>query len=296
MSLDTIPELSGQVARFRKLIDQSLDLYTNFNSDCPVRLKQAIRYMLLAPGKRIRPLLTLFATQTCGGSVEDAIPAACAVEMIHTYSLIHDDLPSMDDDEFRRGQLTCHRKFDEATAILAGDALQALAFEVISKDQTDYSARCCFELAKACGAGNLVGGQVDDLAGCDLQPSLPQIERIHLRKTAALLTVSLVLGGIVGNADETRLHQLRVYGQNLGLAFQIVDDLLDLQGDETKMGKMSGKDRQNGTMTFPELLGAEPSRQKASELVDQAIDALSVFGDSANQLREIARFVLEREF
>lgn len=296
MSIDIAPELCSQFEKYRGRIDESLDRYSQFGPDCPSQLKDAIRYMLLAPGKRIRPLLTLFATEACGGEFERAVPAACAVEMVHTYSLIHDDLPSMDDDEFRRGQPTCHRQFDEATAILAGDALQATAFAALADLEPVIAAKCCAILATACGAENLVGGQVDDLAGCNEQPTLEKLEQIHRRKTAALLTASLKLGATVAEADEESITQLEIYGQKLGMAFQIVDDLLDNSGDETKMGKRSGTDRENGTMTFPKVLGDQTSRELSRKLIQEAIDSLKRFDHAADKLRDIAQFVLNRDF
>ena len=262
MSTDTASEVLNS-ANYRELVENELVRATEFGDGCPARLADAIRYMVLAPGKRIRPLLVLYAAEACGGTVENAVPAAAAVEMLHTYSLIHDDLPAMDDDELRRGQLTCHKKFDEATAILAGDALQSRAFEVMA-GVAQNAAECVRLLALASGAEHLVGGQVDDLNRMDgaleSDQALQYLERIHRRKTSALISAATQIGGLTAGAFEDQLRKLRAYGRNLGLAFQIVDDLLDFAGDGSKMGKQTGVDHRNGTLTYPGLLGVERSQ------------------------------------
>ncbi len=279
----------------RNDIDKHLDRYTKFDDNCPNHLQQAIRYTLLNAGKRLRPLLVLMSSRACGGKVTAAMPAACAVEMIHTYSLIHDDLPAMDDDQLRRGRPTCHIQFDEATAILAGDALIPLAFETMADEYPpEIAARCCVQLAHACGATQLVGGQADDLAKESNIKDIQRLENIHRRKTGALLTVSTQLGGIVAEAQPEQLTALESYGQNLGLAFQIVDDLLDCRGDWTKMGKMTNKDRQLGKLTYPDLLGVEESQARATTLIGFAISAIDNFDELADPLRNLAKFVMER--
>ncbi len=280
----------------RELINQRLGQYTEFDDDCPSHLREAIRYSLLGSGKRLRPVLVLMAADACGKDFHDALPAACAVEMIHTYSLIHDDLPSMDDDQLRRGQPTLHVKYDEATAILAGDALIPLAFEIICREYGPALASCCcIDLAHSCGATRLVGGQADDLrqewAG---ESGVEHLEHIHRRKTGALLTVSLRLGARVADATSRELQALEQYGDNLGLAFQIVDDLLDCQGNWIKMGKMTNRDAQQGKLTYPNLIGVENSQDRASELVDAAIGAIDCFGSRSEPLKSLARYVLER--
>ncbi len=280
----------------RPRIETALDEFTQFDEDCPARLREAIRHSLLAPGKRLRPLLVLMSVEACGGDEAAALPAACAVEMVHTYSLIHDDLPAMDDDDLRRGRPSCHAKFGEATAILAGDALLALAFEVLATNTSSptVAARCCAELARAAGASNLVGGQVDDLAAQGVDGDLDQLARIHRRKTGAMFNVCLRLGGLVAQATDEQLSALNSYGEKLGLAFQIVDDILDLQGDEVSMGKRTGKDLVRGKLTFPTLMGAEGSRRRAAELVEEACQALQPFAAAAGGLDALARYVLER--
>jgi geranylgeranyl diphosphate synthase type II len=282
--------------RVRPRVEAALDGFTQFDEDCPVRLREAIRHSLLAPGKRLRPLLVLMSSEACGGEARVAIPAACAVEMVHTYSLIHDDLPAMDDDDLRRGLPSCHTKFGEATAILAGDALLALAFEVLANGTSppENAARCCSELARAAGASNLVGGQVDDLAAQGAGGDLEQLARIHRRKTGAMFNVCLRLGGLVSGATNEQLTALNSYGEKLGLAFQIVDDILDLQGDEVSMGKRTGKDQALGKLTFTSLIGADESRRRAAELVAAACEALQLFGAAGSELDALARYVLER--
>src|SRR5439155_5151974 len=210
--------------RMRRKIDDALQSYAQYGPDCPQELAAAIRHSLLAPGKRLRPMLVLMACEACGCSSSEALTAACAVEMVHTYSLIHDDLPAMDDDDLRRGLPSCHAKFGEATAILAGDALLAQAFEVLSKDvkPSAVAARCCGELAAAAGACNLVGGQQDDLQAEFGGLGIDELEQIHRRKTGAMIRVSLRLGGIVGGASDVQLAAFDAYGEKLGLAFQIV--------------------------------------------------------------------------
>lgn len=285
------------VSEVREVIDQELRRYTEFSPDVPARLKDAVRYSLLAPGKRLRPLMVLSAAEACGSTRDKALPAACAIEMIHTYSLIHDDLPAMDDDELRRGRPTCHIEFDEATAILAGDGLLTLAFEVLAMDLSPAStaAKCCSELARAAGVAGMVGGQVDDLAAEGSVGDLRQLQNIHRRKTAALLCASLRLGAISANADNEQIERLQTYGENLGLAFQIVDDLLDLKGDSQTLGKNTGQDSHRGKLTYPSLLGEKESGEKAKQLIDTAITSLKPFGEEANNLVALAQYVLYRD-
>jgi geranylgeranyl diphosphate synthase type II len=285
-----------EVQQARELIDQHLDRYSQFDSECPDRLRAAIRYSLLAPGKRLRPLLALTAAKMCGGQIDTALPGACAVEMIHTYSLIHDDLPAMDDDDMRRGQATCHVQFDEATAILAGDALIPRAFEILTQEISDPSvaARSCGVLASAAGASKLVGGQVDDLAHQFAESDIELLQRIHNRKTGALLIASLQLGAISAKASPEQLASLEKYGKHLGLAFQIVDDLLDLKGDQAKMGKRTQKDSELGKLTYPAVLGVAESESRAQQMADVAIESLRLFGDAAEPLIFLAKYVVER--
>ena len=280
----------------RAVVDQALDHYTTYEGDCPAVLVEAIRHSLLGPGKRLRPLLVLMAAGACGSEQGRALPAACAVEMVHTYSLIHDDLPAMDDDDLRRGRPSCHAQFGEATAILAGDALLALAFEVLARDvrPPEVAARCCEELARAAGPRALVGGQMDDLKAEFQGGGLALLESIHRRKTGAMISVSLRLGGLVAGAGDEQLAALDTYGRKLGLAFQIKDDVLDLRGDEESMGKRLGKDSARGKLTFPSLLGLEESERRAAALADEAGQALNIFQQQAGNLETLARYVIQR--
>ena len=280
----------------RPEIEAALERYTQYDADCPPVLREAIRHSLLAGGKRLRPLLVLMSAQACGCPRGEAMPAACAVEMVHTYSLIHDDLPAMDDDQWRRGRPCCHVKFGEANAILAGDALLAQAFEVMAGEiqPADVAAACCLELARAAGAAALVGGQVDDLQGAGGTGDLAQLERIHRRKTGAMFQVSLRLGGRIAQADSPRIAALDDFGKKLGLAFQIVDDLLDVKGEAAALGKSVGKDRQQAKLTFPALLGLDESQRRAEALIQEAQHELSIFGAQAGCLQSLAHYVLER--
>ncbi len=223
------------------------------------------------------------------------MPAACAVEMIHAYSLIHDDLPAMDNDDLRRGRATCHKVFGEAMAILAGDALLAAAFETLAKGvrPPEVAAKCCAILAEAAGAGQLVGGQADDIAA-DVAITLDALESMHHRKTGAMIAASLVLGALTAGAGRLKTEALAEYGRRLGLAFQIVDDLLDVRGDEKAVGKRLQKDARDGKRTFPGLIGVEASVRRAEQLVAEARAALEPLGAGANDLRALAGYVLER--
>jgi geranylgeranyl diphosphate synthase, type II len=276
----------------------------------PTTLLEAMRYSLLAPGKRLRPMLVVMAAETCGwsdrrdaGPIGDPWPAACAVEMIHAYSLIHDDLPAMDDDDLRRGQPTCHKKFGEALAILAGDALLTMAFQVLAEGYADRTASsCCRELARAAGAAGMVGGQVDDLAWEQGgNPTLEELENLHLRKTGALIRASLRLGALAAYAQRFHpppsyvLECLDGYGRWLGLAFQIVDDLLDVEGDAEQTGKRVGKDAARGKSTYPGLLGVAESRRLAERFGCEAGECLKPLGADADLLLALVPFVLKRD-
>jgi geranylgeranyl diphosphate synthase, type II len=297
----TARSLSDALDETRELINSALECYSRFADGCPTRLAEAIRYCLLAPGKRLRPTLVLWAAEACGSLVEAAMPAACAVEMIHCYSLVHDDLPEMDDDDLRRGRPTCHKVYGEANAILVGDALQALAFETLARGlrPAEVAVQCIAALAEAAGAAELVGGQADDLAttkegSIGAASTLEELEAIHERKTGAMFVVSLRLGAIVAGGNRKQQEQLEDYGRKLGLAFQIADDLLDVEGSEAKTGKRVGKDSHRGKLTFPSLLGSEESRRRAEQLIDEACAAIAPLGAAAERLTALARYVLER--
>src|SRR5262245_2471938 len=254
----------------RAEIEGKLDAALKPQDGLPAELLAAMRYSLLAPGKRLRPLLVLLAHEACGGGATDPWPAACAVEMVHVYSLIHDDLPAMDDDDLLRGLPTCHKKFSEATAILAGDALLTLAFQVLAEAYPSATgAACCADLARAAGAAGMVGGQADDLSWEGGERTLAELEFLHARKTGALIGSCLRLGARVayarhpGGVPRTVLELLDGYGRALGLAFQITDDLLDVTGAAEEVGKRVGKDAARGKLTYPGLLGVEESRRRA---------------------------------
>ncbi len=281
----------------RTRIDRALFEATKFGPGCPVELADAIRYSLLAPGKRLRPMLVLAAAEACGGDRGSALPAACAVEMVHAYSLVHDDLPAMDDDDLRRGRPTCHKKFNEAVAILTGDALLTLAFDVLATNiqPPQAAAECCVALARAAGAAALVGGQADDLAGQFSNGGLAALEAIHRRKTGAMLLVSLRLGALVAGAEQEQLAALEAYGERIGMAFQITDDLLDVRGDAAAMGKRVGKDSDHGKLTFPAVLGIDESVRRAGRLIEEACEALEPLTPHAEPLHALAHYILERD-
>lgn len=303
-----LPILLGEL---RQRVESRLDELLRTDLDWPAELQDAVRYSLLAPGKRLRPLLVLLASRACGGMVDQALSAACAVEMVHTYSLIHDDLPAMDDDDLRRGLPTCHRKFGEALAILAGDALLTQAFQVLAEGvPTAIAGICCSELARGAGGAGMVGGQVEDLAWENDErhrltrrqaPGLVALENIHSRKTGALFRASLRLGGIIGAAERPEserrklVNSLDLYGRCFGQAFQITDDLLDVEGDAAQTGKRVGKDADRGKLTYPGLLGVSESRQRAVRLCEEACQHLQYLGSGAAPLAALARTLVERD-
>ncbi|MBI3466218.1 MAG: polyprenyl synthetase family protein [Planctomycetes bacterium] len=298
---DSFLTLVDYCASRRRLVEGALDRWLPRPPECPARLAEAMRYSVFSGGKRLRPLLTLMACAAAGGDEETAIAPACAVELVHCYSLVHDDLPAMDDDDLRRGRPTVHVAFDEATAILAGDALLTLAFELIARHCPDpcQVARCTRELAAAAGAGGMVGGQADDLLGADgattAAERLARLHSMHARKTGALLLASVRLGAIAARAAAPARRALDAYGRRVGLAFQIVDDLLDVHGNESRLGKRVRKDAEQGKLTFPGLLGADEAFRRARQLVVEACDALQPLGTAVDRLREMAQFVVERE-
>jgi len=256
-----------------------------------------MRYSIFAGGKRMRPILCLLAAEACGGSREAALPAACAVECIHTYSLIHDDLPCMDDDDMRRGRPTSHKVFGENVAVLAGDALLTFAFEVLCRatDTPRYTIRhFVSELARAAGSRFLIAGQVADLEGEKKSLTAAELRFIHQKKTAAMIAASLTLGAMSANAEPRDLAALEKFGGNLGLTFQVVDDILDITQTSQHLGKSAGKDVTAGKTTYPSVLGLEKSRLEASRLTRQAISDLAPLGERGDALRQIAEKLLAR--
>lgn len=290
----TIDELRAQA-------DAGLDQFLPAGSVWPGRVHAAMRYSVFAGGKRIRPVLSLAAAHAIGGEQgrDQALRFACAVELIHTFSLIHDDLPSMDDDDLRRGRPTCHKAFDEATAILAGDALHTLAFEIISaapdpSERSGLVLTALTLLARACGTAGLIGGQMDDLKYEGVPATPADLERIHRTKTGALIVATVVGGGLLAGAREDQLKALEAYADPIGLAFQIVDDILDVSGDAASLGKTPGKDVRSGKATWVALHGLDASSQRAQQLHDMAIKGLEGFGAEADLLRSLASRIIHR--
>jgi geranylgeranyl diphosphate synthase type II len=283
---------------YQQLVDSELDRLVPSQTAAPETIHRAMRYSLFAGGKRIRPILCLEAARAVSGSFCAALPAACALEMVHTYSLIHDDLPALDNDDYRRGKLTNHRVFGDAMAILAGDALLTMAFQVLAEIDTppDRKVRMIAELAAAAGTlGGMIGGQVADLEGEGQRPEAALLETIHRAKTGALLRASLRLGAIVAGAAQSEYEALSCYGEHIGLAFQIVDDILDVEESSAALGKTSGKDAQQHKITFPAVYGLETSRQMAEAECAHAHLVLESFGERAVGLNELADLIVRRK-
>ena len=291
-------DLQAYLTRCNQLVNRALDRCLPPENDRPATIHKAMRYSLFAGGKRMRPALCLAASAACGGREEVALPLACAVELIHTYSLIHDDLPAMDDDDYRRGKPTNHKVFGEGIAILAGDALLTQAFEVAAqwKETRRYSVRqVVLELARAAGSLELIAGQVADLEGEGRKPSARELQYIHEHKTSALLSCSVRLGGMSANCAPTQLRALTDFGYNVGLAFQIIDDILDVTQTTDQLGKTAGKDAAAEKATYPSIVGLKKSRQIAKRLTNRAFDALQIFRGKAQALEGLATFLLHRD-
>ena len=284
----------------QRKIDRALDRYLPKANTKPATLHKAMRYSLFAGGKRLRPILCLAATEACRGNIDDALPLACALECIHTYSLVHDDLPSMDNDDFRRGRPTCHKVFGDGIAVLAGDALLTIAFEIVSraKPARRYDISTLLrEVAVAAGSQKLIAGQVADLEAEGKSVKREQLQFIHENKTAAILKSSVRLGAMSANADARKLSAITRFGQGLGLAFQIIDDILDVTQTSEILGKSAGKDLTARKATYPAVIGLEKSRAEAAKLTRQAHNALSLFSSSeAEPLHALANYLLEREY
>jgi geranylgeranyl diphosphate synthase type II len=290
-------ELRQYLAEQQKRVDDALNEWVPPESAEPRSIHRAMRYSLFAGGKRIRPLLCMAAADAVSDSPLGIEAPACTLELIHTYSLIHDDLPALDNDDLRRGRPTCHKVFGDAMAILAGDALLTLAFEVLARLTVDAERRVLLigELATAAGTvGGMIGGQVADLEGEAQQPNEHLLEQIHRAKTGALLRASLRMGAIYAGADKGQLEAVSCYGEHVGLAFQIVDDVLDVEQPSEKLGKTAGKDAQQQKITFPAVYGLERSRQMAEQERHAAHRALDAFGDRASRLRELADLIVHR--
>lgn len=286
--------------RSQQRVDAALERLFQAPASDLERLYAAMRYSVINGGKRVRPLLVYAACESLGGDLAQADGAACAVELIHAYSLVHDDLPAMDDDALRRGQPTTHIAFDEACAILAGDALQSLAFEVLGSDAGNPAdaalrLRMLAALSRAAGPAGMVGGQAIDLAAVGIKIDQQALERMHRHKTGALIEASVVLGAMAsGKANAIQLNALQQYAQAIGLAFQVQDDILDVESDTATLGKTQGKDEANDKPTYPALLGLEAAKAYALELRDQALAALRDFDQRAEPLRQLAEFIVAR--
>ncbi|MCB1235543.1 MAG: polyprenyl synthetase family protein [Verrucomicrobiae bacterium] len=284
-----------------RLVDAELRRRLPSAKTRPATIHEAMRYSVFAGGKRLRPILCLAACEACGGEIGKALPLAAAVEVLHTYTLIHDDLPCMDDDDFRRGMPTCHKRFGEGIAVLAGDALLTLAFEIVAEAPPSKRftvADYVRELAVTGGSRQLIGGQVLDLEGegrgHDITPR--ELRFIHESKTAALLATSVRLGAMAANATPDKLESVTTFGHSLGLAFQIIDDILDVTQTSEQLGKSAGKDVAAGKSTYPALFGLEKSRAEAARLTRRAREALTVFGKNGRRLEEMAGYLLDRDY
>lgn len=294
-----MPPLTEYLADTARRIDAALDGYLPPEKRKPAEIHKAMRYSIFAGGKRLRPVLCLAAAEACGGDPEEAMPLACAVECIHTYSLIHDDLPAMDNDDFRRGRLTNHKVFGDATAILAGDALLTIAFEIVAKANCwpRYDLRSLIgELALGAGSQRMIAGQVADMQGQGRRTTVAQLQYIHECKTAALLTTAIRFGAMSANAAPADLKALTKFGRALGLAFQVIDDILDVTQTSEKLGKSAGKDVAAQKATYPAVMGLGKSRHEATRLTKEALGALDRFGEKAGRLRQLADHLLGREF
>lgn len=283
----------------QKEVDAALGRLLPRENTRPVTIHKAMRYSVFAGGKRLRPILCLAAAEACGGKIENALAPACATEVMHTYSLVHDDLPCMDDDDLRRGRPTSHKVFGEGLAVLTGDALLTEVFTMIA--QTPPTKRFSVkdyveEIAITGGSRKLIGGQVLDLEGEGKKLTKKNLVRIHEAKTAALLTAAVRLGAMTANATPRKLEALTTFGYNLGLAFQVIDDILDVTQTTEMLGKTAGKDEAVDKSTYPAILGLDASRKEAARLTRKALKSLEVFGNKANRLEQISRYLLEREY
>ncbi|MBW2238893.1 MAG: polyprenyl synthetase family protein [Deltaproteobacteria bacterium] len=292
-------DLNSYLSSKRKQIDNALGvIIENYSKDS--KIKTAMEYSLMSSGKRLRPILCIAAAETVGSHLDDTMRAACAIEMIHTYSLIHDDLPAMDNDNLRRGQPTCHIQFDEATAILAGDALLTLAFEILSsvesadKDHAFNRLRAIHAIATAVGCKGMIEGQMQDIAAEGNVLGLEDLKKMHRLKTGALIEASVIAGTILVNGNRDQIKKLKNYARNIGLAFQITDDILNVEGDPDIMGKDVGTDQARGKSTYPSILGMEKSKIFVKKLVNDALKVLDYFDNKADPLRAIAHYIVDR--
>jgi geranylgeranyl diphosphate synthase type II len=293
-------KIKSYLSNKKTIVDKALDKLVPPANMFPASVHEAMRYSLFAGGKRVRPILAIAAAEALGTKTSDLLPVAASLELIHTYSLIHDDLPAMDDDDFRRGRPTCHKVYGEAMAILAGDGLLNLAFEVLSDPRRTnaVSAKRLLsiirEIGTASGVHGMVGGQVVDMQSEGKDIDFPTLEYIHTHKTGALIRASVRVGALYAKASEKRLKALTRYGEMVGLAFQIADDILDITGKQDEIGKDVGSDLKKGKKTFPGFYGLEGSRFRANEVADKAIHSLRDFDGKADPLRELAKYIVQR--
>lgn len=293
-------DFKTKIKQITKIIDENLDRYLPPEEKFPQTIYKSMRYSVFAGGKRLRPVLAFAACEIVDGNVEEVIPFACAIEMIHTYSLIHDDLPAMDNDDYRRGKLTNHKVFGEAIAILAGDALLNTAAEIMlnsilhSQDKLKH-IKAMKEILTASGTGGMISGQVVDLESEGKQIDKQTLDFMHRHKTGALIRASVRAGAIIGCANEDQLEKLTEFSENLGLAFQIKDDILDIIGDEKKLGKKVGSDIYNNKSTFPSVYGLEQSQRMVVDISQKAIDCLNYFNEKGQFLRDITCYLVNRE-
>lgn len=293
-------DLKNQFTRYQQRINQAMATWLPETSTHPARLHEAMRYATLTGGKRMRPILCYATGEALGIALSQLDSIACALEFIHSYSLIHDDLPSMDNDDLRRGQPSCHRQFDEATAILAGDALQALAFYILTHDKQlkispDIKLKIIEILAQACGSRGMAGGQAIDLASVGTSLSLMQLEDMHIHKTGALIRASIVLPALcAGEITDHEIQSLDHFGKCIGLAFQIIDDILDEEGDTETLGKNQGMDRARNKPTYPSVVGMSAAKERAANLQNDAIESIAAFDNRASLLRDIACYIVQR--
>ena len=292
-------DLDIYIKKKRKAVDAFLKKYITSkkkHKDCPADLCKAMSYALMAGGKRVRPILSIASHEAAGGRSDNMLPVAASLELIHTYSLIHDDLPAMDDDDYRRNQPTTHKVFGEATAILAGDALLTDAFNIISETNTNPGTliKVIHELTQACGPEGMVGGQAVDLLFEGKKAKKKDLLYIHTHKTGALIRASIRIGAIMANPTPAKLDSLTVYGEKVGLAFQVIDDILDITGTKEELGKSTGADSARGKNTYPSIFGLEESRKIAEKLIDDSLIAIKNLNKKAEPLSAIARYILER--
>lgn len=289
--------MKEQLKKYTDIVDKQLDKYLDPKDNPQGIIYEAMRYSVFAGGKRLRPVLMLLTCEMCGGDINEVLPFACALEMIHTYSLIHDDLPAMDNDDLRRGKPTSHKQFGEATAILAGDALLNKAFEVVSQysgNNSDRAIKAINILAVSSGTEGMIGGQIVDMQSEGRQITLDELRYLHLNKTGAIIRSACKIGAVMSGADSVKIKAVDEFSKNLGIAFQIQDDILDVTGTEAELGKPIGSDAEEGKNTYVSLLGLQKSKDMSEEYSKKAKQALDIFGEKANTLKELTDYLTDR--